>query len=114
MKPTGLLEEVEREIAELLLDKLEHQGLTLERASQIAKFVLQTLPENLSEGQVKELIPKLDDQFFELADVVYKHMKEYEDKYKESVLQEVNELMKHEYFDQANKLMKEYFNKTLK
>lgn len=101
--------EIEKEIAELLLDKLEHNDLTLERASQIAKFILQSLPENLSNDQVKKIIPKLDDQFFELADIVYKHMNEYEDKYKEDVLQEVNELMKHKHFDQANNLMKQYF-----
>ena len=110
-KPS-LLEEIESEAANLLLDKLEHQKISIKRASQIAKFVLSALPENMDDEAVKEIIPKLDDKFFELADIVYKHMIDYEEKYKPLVLGEVEELIKHKHFDQAHQLMKKYFQEN--
>ena len=108
-----LLLEVEKEIAQLLLEKLEHFDISLERASQIARFVLNTLPADLTDNQVRQIIPSLDDEFFELSEIVYKHMKDYEEEYKPFVLSEVRELIKHHHFEEANQLMKKYFNKTL-
>ena len=112
-KQQNLLLEVEKEIAELLLTKLEHLEISLERASQIARFSLNTLPEGLTDEQVMQIIPKLDDEFFELSEIVYKHMMEYEEKYKPLVLDEVNELVRHKHFDEASALMKKYFGKKL-
>lgn len=102
---------LEKEIAELLLNKLEHLKIPLERASQIAKFVLQTIPENLTNEQIQEIIPKLDDEFYELSEVVNKHMAEYEERNKPIVLEEVQKLTQERRFDDASKLMKDYMAK---
>ena len=59
-----LLFQLEQDIANLLLDKLEDFELSFERASKIAKFVLSHLPENLTDAQVMEILPSLDDEFF--------------------------------------------------
>lgn len=110
----SLLKQVETEIAELLVEKLEQQEITIERASAIAKFALAKLPEGLTDSQVAQIIPSIDDEFWELADIVYKHMKSYEEEYKPFVLGEVNELVKHRHFDEASDLMKKYFERKIK
>ena len=113
MQQSDLINKLEKEIAELLLTKLEHLDIPLDRASAIAKFTLKSLPDGLTDDQVRQIIPKLDDEFVELADIVYKHMVEFEEKYKKPVvLDEVNELVKNKHFDQANKLMKDYFSNS--
>ncbi|MDO9028200.1 MAG: hypothetical protein Q7U68_04995, partial [Candidatus Roizmanbacteria bacterium] len=87
--------QLEQGVAKLLLTRLEHFDITLERASQIAKFSLAHLPENLTDEQVMKIIPSLDDEFIELAEIVYKHMSNYEEKYKNEAIKNVQDLIKH-------------------
>lgn len=113
-KPKNLLFEVEQEIAKLLLIKLEHFEITFYRASQIAKFILAHLPENLSDAQVKQIIPSLDDEFYELAGIVHNHMLDFEQKYKEDEIKNLQELLKHEHFQQTSRHVSDYINRKLK
>lgn len=107
----NLLFQVEKEIATLLLDKLEGFQITFERASQIAKFTLAHLPENLTDEQVMQIVPSLDDQYYELAGIVHKHMSEYEEKYKTQITDQVRDLITHKHFEEASNLMSGYFNR---
>ena len=109
-----LLFQLEQEIANLLLDKLEDFELSFERASKIAKFVLSHLPENLTDEQVMGILPSLDDQFFELAGIVHKHLSGYEDKYKDEVTEKVEDLIKHKHFEEASQLVSDYFKRKFK
>lgn len=105
----SLLFQIEKDIARLLVYKLKDQQITLDRASLIAKFVLVHLPENLSDEQVIQILPTLDDEFVELASVVNKYMSEYEDTYSKIMAEKMQELIKHKHFDEANHMAKEYF-----
>lgn len=107
-----LLFRVEKEISELLLAKMEHLEVSLDRASKIAKFVLHVLPEGLSDEQIQQIIPKLDDEFFELSEIVNEHIKEYEEKYGPVIMEKVHELTRHRDFDEASRLMKEYLERV--
>lgn len=109
----NLLFKLEQDIAKLLLDKLEHFEISLERASQIAKFILAHLPENLTDEQVMQILPSLDDEFIELAGVVHKDLLEYEEKYKDEATKAISELIMHKHFDEANKLAKDYFQRKI-
>jgi len=109
--PQPVLFRVEKEIVELLLEKLEHLEVSLDRAGKIAKFVLHVLPEGLSDEQIQQIIPKLDDEFFELSEIVNEHIKEYEEKYGPMVMEKVYELTRYGDFDEASRLMKEYLEK---
>ena len=111
---TSLLQELEKEIAELLVNKLEHLDISLDRAAQIAKFTLKSLPQGLSDEEVRAMVPKLDDEYYELSDIVYKHMKDYEEKYKSVVLDEAGDLVSHKHFDEAKQLLDNYFKKKMK
>lgn len=109
----SLLFKIEQDIANLLLTKLEKMEKTFDRASQIAKFTLAHLPPNLTDEQVIQIIPSLDDEYVELASVVHQHMSDYEKKYKPIVTEQVEQLIKDRHFDEASKLMKDYLEKKV-
>ncbi len=108
---TSLWFRVEKEIADLLISKLESQQITPDRAAQIAKFVIQAIPKEITDEQMMALIPSLDDEFVELSELVNHHISEYELKYKPQVETEVHELIKQGNFQEASKLMNQYFQK---
>ncbi|KKS97613.1 MAG: hypothetical protein UV73_C0007G0056 [Candidatus Gottesmanbacteria bacterium GW2011_GWA2_43_14] len=112
--PILSLVNLEKEIADLILDKLEHLEITPVRASQIAKFALSVLPDSLTEEQITTVIPKLDDNFYELAAVVHKHLSEYEEHQREIIKNEAVELIHQGQMDKASVLMKKFFDQKLK
>ena len=109
----NLLFQLEQEVARLLLVKLEKFDITFERASQIAKFILTHLPENMTDEQVMKIIPSLDDQFFELSEIVHKHMLSYEEKYKNNAIKNMQDMIKHKHFQEANNLAFKYFEQKI-
>lgn len=109
-----IIYQLEKDIASFLLDKLEHFNLTFERAARIAKFVLYHLPENLNDEQVLQILPSLDNEFTELAGIVYKNMLDYEEKHKDKVIEKVEDLIKNRHFVEANMLSSDYFKKKFK
>lgn len=109
--PQPVLFRVEKEIAELLLEKLEHSEIDHEKASKIARFVLNLLPEGIADEQIDALILKLDDEFYELVEIVNQYISEYEKTHKPLVLEEVSKLTKSGNLEEASKLMQDYFIK---
>ncbi len=105
--------QLEKDIAELLLTKLEHEEITLERAAEISKCVLHALPDNLTDEQIDSILPKLDDQFIELAIVVHKYLKEKEEKQKDQVASQAELLMHQGRIEDALKIMHEHISKKL-
>lgn len=103
------IEALEKEITLLLLDKLEHEEITPERAGKISLFVLNTLPPNLSDEQLDTVIPKLDNTFFEIASVIHKHMKVVDTS--PSMTNQALHLYSQNKLDEANNLLKDYFGK---
>lgn len=104
--PAQLREKVQREIVEVITHGLEAGTMTEEHAKEIAKFVLEMIPENISYPKLIEVIPKLDDEFKELAQVVVPIMSEYERKVKVTVNEQVSELIKSGKIDAALELTK--------
>jgi hypothetical protein len=107
------LNNLENDIVNFLVDKLENSEVSLQRASLIAKFVLVHLPENTTDEELKQLLPSLDDTFIELAGIVHKYMNKYEEIEKTEVTGDVQSLIKSGKFDEASRLMKDYFKKTV-
>jgi hypothetical protein len=108
-----LIKNIEKDIATLLLDKLEASGMTLERASTIAKFVLIHLPENLTDDQLKQLLPSLDDEFIEIAGVVHKYIGKFERDEEKLLAQDVQSLIKNGKLDEASIKLQAYFKKKV-
>jgi len=103
--------QVEQEIANLLLDRLEAESITLEQATEIARFIIQMIPHEMSDQEMLKIIPKLDDKFTELAGVVYKHLQDYENEHGPGIEQLAEKLVKEGRLVEASKLMEEYFLK---
>lgn len=106
-----LLFQLEKDIAILLINNLESYNLTLERASQIAKFILLHLPDALTDEQVMQIVPSLDDEFYELAGIVFKYLYSYETSYKDLAQKQLEGLIRHKHFADASKLATDYFKR---
>jgi hypothetical protein len=68
---------IEQDIASIIISRLEDRKISIERASAIAKFVIESIPIGITDRQLIEIIPKLDDDFSELTLVVDKFLSEY-------------------------------------
>lgn len=106
-----IAKKLEEDIANLLLDKLEDNELTLERAQLIAQFCLAHIPEHITDEQLFTLLPTLDDEFIELAGVVYKYIALYEKEHAKILAHQMGDLIKHQHFDEASSMATDYFQK---
>lgn len=79
MKKQNLKAQIEKDLALLLLEKLYNQEIDFKRAQEMAKFILKAIPENISDGELMKVIPKLDDNFTELCPIVLKYLKRKEE-----------------------------------
>ncbi len=107
------LYQLEKEIAAFLLDKLEHEEITLEKAAVIARYVLKALPDNLSDEQIDRIIPTLDDTFVELAAVVHKHVREHEAVMADAIASQAEVMIKKGKLDEALQLMNDHIAKKI-
>ncbi|MBI2593131.1 hypothetical protein HYW44_00615 [Candidatus Daviesbacteria bacterium] len=107
------LYQLQKDIASLLLDKLEKDQITIERAAQISKYVLQALPDNLTDEQIDKILPSLDDHFVELAGVVHQHLKAKEELEKQATVDQATKLIHQGNLDQAVKLMTNHMQQKI-
>src|SRR3989344_2166162 len=105
-KAQALRERVQSAIVKVITDQLEKGEMTDERAKQIAKIVLEQLPENISYQKLIEIIPKLDDHFSELTVAIVPIMVEYEEKMKQVVNKKISELMQAHKLEEALEVTK--------
>lgn len=103
---SALREKVQAQIVDLITKGLASGALSEGRAREIAQLVLEKMPPELSDEQLMQVIPKLDDEFQELSDVVLPIMLEYEEKIRSSVEQKLSILMKEQKFSDALDLAK--------
>lgn len=107
------LYQLEKDIASLLLDKLEKDQITLERAAQISKYVLQALPDNITDEEIYHILPYLDDHFIELAAVIHNHLKAKQELEKQATVDEATRLIHQGNLDEAIKLMQNHITKKI-
>ncbi|MCA9372343.1 hypothetical protein KC726_05625 [Candidatus Woesebacteria bacterium] len=93
---------IEREVLLVLgaLTKGE-EAITTQRAREIAKATLAHVNPQMDLGDLYINTIQLNKDFPELAPVVYKVMKEYEDHYHEKAVRHVSHLIKQRQYDQA-------------
>lgn len=102
---------LEEKIIQLILDKLRKNQLTLKKAQEIARFTLKKLKEDMSDEELIQIIPKLDDTYTELAPIVLEELNKYEKTTGTAVKEKVRRLIKTGQTDTATKLTKQYFKK---
>ena len=103
-------EQLQAKIVEIITSKLENGEMTEARAKEIAKHVLDQLPEGISYQNLMEAIPKLDDHFYELGEAVIPIMVEYEKKMKAIIEERIKALIKANKLDEALDFTKKAIN----
>ena len=70
----SLKQQLEWDIANFLINKLEEGAITIEESSRIAQKVLTLIPDNESEFHLDEDIKKISQDLPELLDITAKYM----------------------------------------
>ncbi|PIV08956.1 hypothetical protein COS31_05430 [Candidatus Roizmanbacteria bacterium CG02_land_8_20_14_3_00_36_15] len=90
-----------------IIKKLAEEGKTeKERIQAIAKRTLDLIKPGMNLEELYTNAVKLDDNFSEMAPLVYVIMREYEEKYEKKALESVSLLIKAGQFDQAQEMVK--------
>lgn len=97
----GLRERVQAQVVELITQGLEEGTISEDRARNIARLVLERLPEGVSNEELMQILPKLDDDFAELTEVVLPIVSEYEEKLRQAVESKVLDLVRARKFKEA-------------
>ena len=101
-----LREFIEREVLIIIKDLAKVEGMTKEKIQSIARRTLELIRPGMNLEELYSNAVKLDDNYMELAPVVVKVMREYEQKYEKKALEQVTQLIKSKQFDQAQEMVK--------
>ncbi|OGK21530.1 hypothetical protein A3C23_04805 [Candidatus Roizmanbacteria bacterium RIFCSPHIGHO2_02_FULL_37_13b] len=102
------LYDLETDVASLLLDRLEKEQITLQRAAQISKYILRALPDTITDEQIDKILPILDDEFVELSNIVHKHLMLKQELDKDLGITEAEKLIHEGKLQQSIDLMNNY------
>lgn len=105
---------IEKEVLEIIEEKLKARQMNAQRAKEIAQYILQTLHPHMNINQIHSVAQSFDDHFPELIPVVVQVAQDYEDKVKKIVAEHVENLLKQNKVDEANTLLKRAINKEVK
>lgn len=97
---------IEVEVLKIIKDLAEKGQTPQERIQEIAELTLNLIKPGMNLEDLYSNAVKLDDRHSELAPVVFKVMKEYEEVYEKNALTNVRELVKSGDYDQAQDMVK--------
>lgn len=97
---------IEVEVLKIIKDLAEKGEAPQEKIQAIARLTLDLIQPGMTLENLYHNAVKLDDQYSELAPVVIKIMREYEEKYGKKTLTAVSELIKQGDYDQAENMVK--------
>ena len=94
MNTVTLRQKLESMIVQELQKKLMAGEITGDRAKEIAKIVLETVPENIAEEELVRIIATLDDKASELAGVVYQLLSVKDEQEKSKKLNDLRNMIR--------------------
>jgi hypothetical protein len=97
---------IEVEVLRIIKELAEKGETSREKIQDIASTTLQLIHPGMNLEMLFNSAVKLDDAHPELAPVVVKIMRIYEEQYEQKALSEVSKLVRGGQFDQANELIK--------
>lgn len=97
---------IETEVLKIIKDLAEKGQTTKERIQEIAQLTITLIKPGMSLEELYVNAIKLDDLHSELAPVVFKIMKEYEEKYEKRALAQVSQLIKSGEYESAQDMVK--------
>jgi hypothetical protein len=96
-----LRDQIQSEVVKLITKGLEDGSMSEDRARSIAKLILEKLPEDLKGEELLKVLPQLDDEFGELAEIVLPVLVEYEERIRVTVEAKVLDLVRQKKFTEA-------------
>jgi hypothetical protein len=109
--PVEIKRIIQEKIVELITQKLSSGEMTQERAKEIAGMILEKMPDNISYDDLISILPKLDDHFDELAQIIVPVMLDYEKRMREEINTKIDEHLNMKNFDEVLKLAREAIEK---
>lgn len=106
INPVDLKSEIQSKIVELITKKLETGQMTPDRAKEIARMILDKLSGDYTFEELIQIIPKLDDHFEELGQVIVPVMVDYEKRMREEINTKINDHLQQKNFDEVLRLAK--------
>lgn len=97
---------IEIEVLKIIKQLAEKETTPSERIQAMAKLTLELIGPMMSLEELYQNAVKLDDQYPELAPVVFQIMKEYEEKYEKKALEQVSQLVRSGQYDQAQEMVR--------
>ncbi|QQG44221.1 MAG: hypothetical protein HYW86_05175 [Candidatus Roizmanbacteria bacterium] len=97
---------VEVEVLKIIQQLAEKGDTPKERIQAIAHTTLELVKPEMTLQEMYQNAVKLDDQYSELSPVVYKLMKEYEEKYSQKAIEMVSHLIKNGQYNEAQDMVK--------
>lgn len=110
MDPEEYRKQLERNILDVIEEKLQKGQMDAERAKAIARMVLDALHPPLTLEQIYEIAPTLDDHFTELTSAVLPVIHEHDEKIKSIVTEHAQKLIKEGKIEEATNLLKKATN----
>lgn len=97
---------IEVEVLRIIKDLAEKGQTPKERIQEIARLTLTLIHPGMSLQELYQNAVKIDDQHSELCPVVFRIMKEYEEKYSQKAIAGVSNLIKQGKYTEAHELVK--------
>ncbi len=101
MDPDAYRLKIEKDILDIVEARLLTGDMEPERASAIAKMVLEKLHPPLTLEQIYAIVPTLDDEFTELGSAVLPVLKEHDEKVRSVVTEHAEKLIQSGKLDEA-------------
>lgn len=107
MDPEEYRKKIERDILEIMEEKLRNGEMDADRAKAIARMVLEKLHPPLTLEQIYAVAPTLDDHFTELDKAVLPVVEDHDDQVKNIVSKHANQLIASGKVEEAYKILKQ-------
>lgn len=111
MDPEEKRKQLEKDILNIIAQKLQNGQMDLQRAELIAKMLLDKLHPPLTLEQIYEIAPTLDDEYTELSAAIQPIIYEHDEKIKNIVVTHAEKLIKSGKIDEASNLITDALNK---
>lgn len=105
---------IEKEISEIIEEKLKNRQMNASRAREIAIFVLNALHPHMTLEQIHSVVQDFDDHFSELIPIVLQVSNDYEEQVIKVVEVHVNNLLKQNKVTEASDMIKRALEKKIK
>lgn len=105
---------IEKEVLEIIEEKLKLGEIKADRAKEIAGYVYDALYPRMNIDQIYNVVQNFDDHFPELIKVVVNASYGYEDKVREVVTKQVDKLISQNKIEEADILLEKALNKEIK